>query len=408
MAGSQPADKKQQVKKRKFMSFAETGLDPKLVSGCESMGYKAPTPIQRMAIPLILTGEDLIGCAETGTGKTAAFLLPLFDRLLKVPRPGVRVLVIAPTRELALQIEAVAGKLSPSRSLRVVSLVGGMSMEKQLQGLRTPPAIVIATPGRLLDHLERRSLDISRVESLVLDEADRMLDMGFWPDISEVLGMLPEKRQTLLFSATFSPEIERVARTTMRHPKLAEVSQRGKAAATVEQKAYVVASESKTAMLLHLLERGSQARVLIFTRTRRNAERLAHILQARGHNVERLHADRTQGQRQSALQGFRQGKYRILVATDIAARGIDVESITHVINYDVPEAPEDYVHRIGRTGRAGKVGTAITLVSPIDELLMSAIEKLTGDPIKRILLPGFGGINVNQVRSRNSGVRSTR
>ncbi len=390
------------------MSFSEIGLDQRLVSRCESLGYKAPTPIQMRAIPLILTGVDLIGCAETGTGKTAAFLLPVIDRIMRVTRPGVRALVIAPTRELALQIEVVAGQLMPARSLKVVTLVGGMSMEKQLQGLRTPPAIVIATPGRLLDHLDRGSLDISRVETLVLDEADRMLDMGFWPDIREVLGMLPEKRQTLLFSATFSPEIERVARSTMRQPKLIEVSPRGKAASTVEQTAYAVASESKTALLLHLLEEENQSRVLVFTRTRRSAERLAHILQARGHKADRIHADRTQGQRQSALLGFKQGKHRVLVATDIAARGIDVDSISHVINYDVPEAPEDYVHRIGRTGRAGKAGKAITLVSPIDELMLSAIEKLTGKPIRRILLPDFGGISLSQARGPAPRLRGVR
>lgn len=376
------------------MEFSQLGLDLKLVSRCESLGFREPTPIQHQAIPVILTGRDLIGCAATGTGKTAAFLLPILHRLLGKPAvaPGVRVLIVAPTRELAQQIEASFQSLCPVRSLRAVVLVGGMSMDRQLKALQSPPAVVIATPGRLLDHLERRSLSLARIETLILDEADRMLDMGFWPDIRRILEKTPTGRQTLLFSATFSSAIEQVARTTMRQPATVEVSPRGQAAATVEQRAYSVATESKTALLLHLLEEEEQSRVLVFTRTRRNAERLSHILSARGHKVNRIHADRSQAQRQGALEGFKVGQHRILVATDIAARGIDVDSVSHVINFDVPEAPEDYVHRIGRTGRAGKLGQAITLVSPIDELSMMAIERLTGQSIDRVVLPGFGGL----------------
>ncbi len=382
------------------MKFSELGLDPKLVSRCESLGYTRPTPIQQQAIPAIMTGRDLIGCAATGTGKTAAFSLPMLQRILTAPRAGVRVLVIAPTRELALQIEASLQELAPARSVRSVTLVGGMSLDRQLKALRTPPPVVIATPGRLIDHLERRSLDLSRVETLILDEADRMLDMGFWPDIRRVIEKLPVERQTLLFSATLSPAIEQIARSTMRNPGMVEVSPRGRAATTVEQTAYAVASESKTALLLHLLEQENHSRVLVFTRTRRNAERLSHILSARGHNVNRIHADRTQAQRQGALLGFKEGQHRILVATDIASRGIDVDSISHVINYDVPEAPEDYVHRIGRTGRAGKAGQAITLVSPIDELSMVAIERLTGKKIERVILPDFGGLSFTPAPAR--------
>ncbi|MFZ4629412.1 MAG: DEAD/DEAH box helicase [Blastocatellia bacterium] len=376
------------------MEFSQLGLDLKLVSRCESLGFREPTPIQQQAIPVILTGRDLIGCAATGTGKTAAFLLPILHRLSGKPAgaPGVRALIVAPTRELAQQIEASFQSLCPVRNLRAVVLVGGMSMDRQLKALQSPPALVIATPGRLLDHLERRSLSLARIETLVLDEADRMLDMGFWPDIRRILEKTPAGRQTLLFSATFSPAIEQVARTTMRQPATVEVSPRGQAAVTVEQRAYSVATESKTALLLHLLEAEEQSRVLVFTRTRRNAERLSHILLARGHKVNRIHADRSQAQRQGALEGFKDGQHRILVATDIAARGIDVDSVSHVINFDVPEAPEDYVHRIGRTGRAGKLGQAITLVSPIDELSMVAIERLTGQSIDRVVLPGFGGL----------------
>ncbi|MCA1626481.1 MAG: DEAD/DEAH box helicase, partial [Acidobacteria bacterium] len=251
--------------------------------------------------------------------------------------------------------------------------------------------IVIATPGRLLDHIERGTVNLAHVETLVLDEADRMLDMGFWPAIRRVLAKLPAARQTLLFSATMSPAIEEIARSTMRSPQLIEVNTRGRAAVLVEQMAYPVALESKTALLLDLLEREQFERVLVFTRTRRGAERLSHILEARAHKVNRIHADRTQPQREAALRGFKAGQTRVLVATDIAARGIDVDSISHVINYDVPAAPEDYVHRIGRTGRAGQAGRAITLVAPIDELPMRAIERLTGQSVERVLLPAFGG-----------------
>ncbi|NBO63996.1 MAG: DEAD/DEAH box helicase [Acidobacteria bacterium] len=381
------------------MSFSEMGLDKELASRCESLKYLRPTPIQRQAIPVIMDGRDLIGCAATGTGKTAAFLLPVLNRLMGKARPGVRVLIIAPTRELAVQIEESLVVLSPSRAIRSVTLMGGASMDRQLKALRNSPAVVIATPGRLMDHIERQTIDLAAIETLVLDEADRMLDMGFWPVIRQVIERLPVGRQTLLFSATMSPDIEKLARTTMRRPALVEVSPRGRTAVTVEQRVYAVASESKTALLLHLLEDQEQSRVLVFTRTRRSAERLSHILAARGHKVNRLHADRTQAQRQGALHGFREGLHRILVATDIASRGIDVESVSHVINYDVPEAPEDYVHRIGRTGRAGKTGKAITLVSPVDELSLVAIERLIGRSIERVVLPDFGGLSFGVVAS---------
>lgn len=374
------------------MNFSQLGLQPALVRACESLGYNEPTPIQRQAIPVVLTGADLIGCAETGTGKTAAFLLPIIQRMEERERPGVRVLILAPTRELASQIEASYRSLVPKRSARCVTLIGGAGMHAQTAALKRGVQFIIATPGRLLDHMERGSINFAHVETLVLDEADRMLDMGFWPAIQRVLAALPAKRQTLLFSATMSTEIEKIARSTMRSPKLVEVSQRGQAAATVEQKAYPVAMESKTALLLDLLERERFERVLVFTRTRRGAERLSHILEARAHKVNRIHADRTQPQREAALRGFKDGRTRVLVATDIAARGIDVDSISHVINYDVPHAPEDYVHRIGRTGRAGNLGRAITLVTPVEELNMRAIERLTGQEVERVLLPAFGGV----------------
>ena len=399
------------------MNFSQLGLAPAQLRACESLGYTEPTPIQKEAIPIVLSGADLIGCAETGTGKTAAFLLPIIQRISERQRPGVRVLVLAPTRELALQIEKNYGELNSSKANRSVTVIGGANIRTQIAGLRRGAAVLIATPGRLLDLTERGAVNLSTVEVLVLDEADRMLDMGFLPAIRRVLAMLPTKRQTLLFSATMSSNIEQLARSTMKQPKLIEVNQRGQAATMVEQTAYPVAQESKTALLLDLLERERFERVLVFTRTRRGAERLAHILEARDHSVNRIHADRSQSQRETALRDFRDGRTRVLVATDIAARGLDVEAVSHVINYDVPAAPEDYVHRVGRTGRAGNIGQAFTIVAPVDELSMRAIERLTGQPVKRVVLPAFGGApqTNNQsktftrfARAKSSSVRSFR
>src|SRR5215208_7084996 len=350
------------------MNFSELGLQPAQVRTCKSLGYETPTPIQQQAIPVVLSGRDLIGCAETGTGKTAAFLLPIVQKLTESPRPGIRVLVLAPTRELALQIEKNYGELNHLKTNRSVLVIGGANMKTQIAELRRRATIVIATPGRLLDLTERGVIDLSTVEVLVLDEADRMLDMGFLPAIRRVLSLLPVKRQTLLFSATMSASIEQLARSTMKDPKLIEVSRRGRAASMVEQVAYHVAQESKTALLLELLEKERKPfeRVLVFTRTRRGAERLSHVLRARDHAVARIHSDRSQPQRFAALRAFSDGHARVLVATDIAARGLDIDSVSHVINYDVPAAPEDYVHRIGRTGRAGNTGRAITIVTPVD------------------------------------------
>ena len=379
------------------MNFSQLGLTNAQLNACKSLGYENPTPIQAKAIPIILNGEDLIGCAETGTGKTAAFLLPIIQRISERPRPGVRVLVLSPTRELALQIQKNYGELNPVKSNRSVVVMGGANMRTQINELRRSATVVVATPGRLLDLMERGAINLSTVEVLVLDEADRMLDMGFLPAIRRVLAKLPTKRQTLLFSATMSSSIESLARTTMTQPKLVEVSRRGGAAQMVEQTAYSVAQENKMALLLDLLERenkqDSLERVLVFTRTRRGSERLSHILRARNHTVNRIHADRSQPQREAALREFRDGRARVLVATDIAARGLDVDAVSHVINYDVPAAPEDYVHRVGRTGRAGNQGKAITIVTPVDELSMRAIERLIGQRVKRVVPEGFGGVH---------------
>ena len=385
------------------MNFSQLGLADSQLHVCESLGYLNPTPIQIKSIPLILKGEDLIGCAETGTGKTAAFLLPIIQNLSTKTLPGIRVLVLAPTRELALQIQKNYGELNHPKPNTSVLVIGGANMRTQMADLRRHPTIVIATPGRLLDLTERGAINLSTIEVLVLDEADRMLDMGFLPAIRRVLAMLPAKRQTLLFSATMSPTIESLARATMRQPKLVEVNRRGRAAQMVDQTVYSVSLENKTALLLDLLEREnaqeSLEKVLVFTRTRRGSERLSHILKARNHSVNRIHADRSQPQREAALSAFRDGRTRVLVATDIAARGLDVDAVSHVINYDVPDVPEDYVHRVGRTGRAGKQGKAITIVTPVDELSMKAIERLMGQPVKRVVPDGFGGLQLPATRA---------
>ena len=385
------------------MNFSQLGLADAQLRVCKSLGYVNPTPIQTKCIPLILSGEDVIGCAETGTGKTAAFLLPIIHNLSAQKRPGIRVLVLAPTRELALQIEKNYSELNHLKSNHSVLVMGGANIRTQIAEVRRKPTVVIATPGRLQDLKERGAIDLSSVEVLVLDEADRMLDMGFLPAIKKILALLPLKRQTLLFSATMSPTIESLARSTMRQPKLVEVNPRGRAAQMVEQTAYSVSLENKTALLLDLLERENEkeslAKVLVFTRTRRGSERLSHILRARNHKVNRIHADRSQPQREAALREFREGHTRVLVATDIAARGLDVDAVSHVINYDVPAAPEDYVHRVGRTGRAGKQGKAITIVTPVDELSMKAIERLIGQPVRRIVPEGFGGVQLSAARA---------
>ena len=402
------------------MDFSQLGLAPAQLSACQSLGYNEPTPIQRQAIPVILSGRDVIGCAETGTGKTAAFFLPIIQKISERPRPGLRVLVLAPTRELALQIQKNYGELNRVKANRSVIAIGGANIRTQISELRKGASVLIATPGRLLDLTERGAVNLSTIEVLVLDEADRMLDMGFLPAIRRVLAMLPTNRQTLLFSATMSASIEQLARSTMKEPKLIEVNQRGQAAMMVEQTAYHVEQHSKTALLLELLEKEREPfeRVLVFTRTRRGAERLSHILKARDHSVNRIHADRSQPQREAALREFSDGRARVLVATDIAARGLDVDAVSHVINYDVPAAPEDYVHRVGRTGRAGNQGKAITIVAPVDELSMRAIERLTGQAVKRVVPEGFGGAQaitaspakpiMAMVRPRSHSVRSFR
>lgn len=372
------------------MNFSELGLRPYLVAKCERSGFMEPTPIQQKAIPAILAGGDLVGTAETGTGKTAAFLLPILQVIAEEDRSGTSVLVLAPTRELATQIDAECRKLAP-KGITCSYIIGGSAYGKQIKALRQGVNILIATPGRLIDFMEQGLIDLSNVKTLVLDEADRMLDMGFLPSIKRIVGAVPSDRQTLFFSATMSTEIERIARGLVTDPTYVEASRRGNAAGTIDQSAYPVGQPYKLPLLLELLEKEDFERVLVFARTKRGADRIAHILKKRDHRSNIIHGDRSQSQREAALKSFKSGRTRILVATDVAARGIDVDSVSHVINYDIPTAPEDYVHRIGRTGRAGKTGRAITLFTLAEEHSMRAIERLTGQPVERILLPDFGG-----------------
>jgi len=382
------------------MKFSDLGLNEALLRRCESQNFTTPTPIQEKAIPLILDGGDLIGCAETGSGKTAAFLLPSLDWMMECKPKGVNLLVIAPTRELALQIEKDYEVFAPKKYTGVC-LIGGANINKQTNKLKRGVSAVIATPGRLIDHVERGNLDLSSIDTLVLDEADRMLDMGFLPQIQKILDYLPKERQNLLFSATMADSVKGLAYSVLVEPDFIEVSPKNKPAQTIDEMVYPVPANSKTALLLDLLENHGLEKVIVFTNTKRGADRLAHILTARGLEAGCIHADRNQSQRERELRSFKSGKKSVLVATDIASRGLDIDSVTHVINYDVPKPPEDYVHRVGRTGRAGKVGKAITLVTPAEELAMRSIEELTGESVKRVEHPEF---NQATVRERTMSV----
>ena len=380
------------------MNFRELGLRAEMAEMCERIGYFEPTPIQEQAIPVILAGGDVIGTAETGTGKTAAFLLPLIQQMGSKNKPGTTVLVLAPTRELATQIEVECRKFAP-KNISCAAVIGGSAYGKQIQALKKGVNILIATPGRLMDFMEQGMVNFKGLTTLVLDEADRMLDMGFLPAIKRIVKACPEDRQTLFFSATMAGEIEHIARQIVKDPTYVEVSKRGTAAVTIEQKAYPVAHQFKVPLLLELLSKDDFDRVLVFTRTKRGADRIAHILEKQAHKSNRIHGDRSQSQREAALSSFKAGRTRVLVATDVAARGIDIDAVSHVINYDVPEAPEDYVHRIGRTGRAGNTGQAITLFTLAEEHSLRAIEKLTGQQVERVFLPDFGGIKPMETAS---------
>ena len=378
-------------------SFDELGINARLVDVLKGLGIVEPTEIQAKAIPPGLAGRDLMASAETGSGKTAAFLLPIIECLRR--QGPMRALILAPTRELALQIEANASNYGRGSRLRTAAVVGGESAPKQINALKTGVDILIATPGRLNDLIERGCVRLGSIEVLVLDEADRMLDMGFLPQVRRIIKHIPRKRQTMLFTATFSRDVERLAHELMSDHLRVEAARPAPTVATLNQKAYPVLAHAKTPLLLALLKQHSEGSFLVFTHTRRGADNLTRILQANKHDVVTLHSDRNQSQRNKALASFRSGRARILVATDVAARGIDVDDITFVINYEVPGSAEDYIHRVGRTARAGRDGSALTLVSPEEEAQLSSIECVTGITLERERLKGFSdGRSEEQMR----------
>lgn len=372
------------------MSFASFGLAPELLRALDEQGYQEPTPIQREAIPVGLAGRDVVGSAQTGTGKTAAFLLPILQRLKDGERGRLRALVLVPTRELAEQVLQSAWSYGKHSGLNSLAIYGGVSLAQQTRALEKCVDIVVATPGRLLDHMGRGHIDCSNLEVLVLDEADRMLDMGFSRDVNRILAVLPAERQTLLFSATISDQVDRLARRALKDHAAVEIGRRATAAQGVEHILVAVDKTDKRHALARLLEElPERGRALVFTRTKHGADRLTHQLRSDGMHVAALHGGKAQNLRNKTLEGFREGSIRILVATDVAARGIHIDNIVMVVNYDVPADPEIYVHRVGRTARAGAQGVALTLMSPDEWLLMYDVEKLMGRTLPREVLPGF-------------------
>ncbi|HSJ54149.1 MAG TPA: DEAD/DEAH box helicase [Anaerolineae bacterium] len=370
------------------MSFEQFSLDPRIVAGIRAVGYTAPTPIQQRAIPIALQGRDLLGLAQTGTGKTAAFVLPILNRLVKSPARHVRALIVAPTRELAEQIHETTSDLGRNTRLRSVTVYGGVSKVNQVAALRRGADVVVACPGRLLDLLGEGSIDLSGIEVLVLDEADRMCDMGFLPDIRRILKVLPRQRQTLFFAATMPDDIRKLADDILQDPATVQIGIIAPAA-TVSHALYPVPDGLKKSLLLAVLRQPGMERVLVFTRTKHRARGLARDLVKQGLAAAALQGNMSQNARQAALNGFRDGTYSVLVATDVAARGIDVLEITHVINFDMPDTVDAYTHRIGRTGRADLTGQAFSFASPADEEMVRDVEKVLGSPIERLRLPGF-------------------
>ena len=371
------------------MPFASLGLVPELVRAVFEEGYELPTPIQQETIPLALAGRDVIGSAQTGTGKTAAFMLPILQRLASGPKHILRALVLVPTRELAEQVLQSARAYGRHTPVTAVAVYGGVGMEPQTKALHRGVDIVVATPGRLLDHMERGHVDFSQIEVLVLDEADRMLDMGFAPDVRRILRALPKQRQTLLFSATISAEVDALARTALNGHASVEIGRRAQAADGIEHVIVAVDKLQKRAALAAILKAKPAGQTLIFSRTKYGADKLATFLKREGIAAHALHGDKAQSHRTRTLEEFRRGVAEILVATDIAARGIDVDGIRMVVNFDVPNDPENYVHRVGRTARAGAQGLALTLISPDEWLMMADIEKLIGRTFPREVIPGF-------------------
>lgn len=370
------------------MNFSTFNLDPKVMAGVEAAGYVSPTPIQEQAIPPVMQGLDVMGLAQTGTGKTAAFVLPILHRLLIGARGRVRALIVAPTRELAEQINEAITALAKETGLRSVTVYGGVGINAQINKLKAGVEIVVACPGRLLDHIGQRTVDLSNLDVLVLDEADQMFDMGFLPDIKRILGHLPKKRQTLLFSATMPPDIKRLASDILQNPVTVKVGTTAPPV-TVKHALYPVAQHLKTSLLLELLRHTDTESVLVFTRTKHRAKRVGEQLEKAGYRAASLQGNLSQNRRQAALDGFRDGSFQILVATDIAARGIDVTQVSHVVNYDITDTPETYIHRIGRTGRAARSGDAFTMVTAEDTAMVRSIEKALGTQLERRLVDGF-------------------
>jgi ATP-dependent RNA helicase RhlE len=378
------------------LKFEDLGLMPELLQAVADTGYTEPTPIQAQAIPVILQGKDILGGAQTGTGKTAGFTLPMLQRLARhastsssPARHPVRALILAPTRELAMQVFENVKTYSKHLPLRAVCLYGGVDIRPQIAELKEGREIIVATPGRLLDHVQQKTVSFNSVEFLILDEADRMLDMGFIPDIKRILAMLPKERQSLLFSATFSEEIRKLADSMLKSPQLIEVARRNAVSETITHRMYAVAQEDKRHLLVHILRHEQLRQVLIFVGTKFGASRLAHYLHRQGIEADAIHGDKSQQQRTEALEAFKAGRIKVLVGTDVAARGLDIDDLPHVINYELPHVAEDYVHRIGRTGRAGKLGDATSLVCPAEKQNLAAIEKLIKFQIEQVTAPGF-------------------
>jgi len=377
------------------LSFSALGLRQELLRAVADAGYTTPTPIQEQAIPAVLAGRDLQAAAQTGTGKTAAFVLPMLQNLNaaqpvnRTARRAVRALILTPTRELAVQVAEDLRGYGRYLALRSVTIYGGVGYGPQIEALRRGVDVVIATPGRLLDHIQQRNLDLSRTEVVVLDEGDRMLDMGFINDIKRILALLPAKRQSLLFSATFSEDIRRIAAAFLKNPVEIDVSPRNIPTELVEQQVHWVDRDKKRALLSHLVSTGDWKQALVFTRTKHGADRLAQQLERDGLRSAAIHGDRSQSQRLKALEDFKRGRVRILVATDVASRGLDIERLPHVVNYELPSAPEDYVHRIGRTGRAGREGAAISLVSREEMDQLRDIQRLLNRTLPASIVDGF-------------------
>ncbi len=370
------------------VTFADLGLSEPMLEALRDAGYKHPTPIQAQAVPLALKGRDLIGLAQTGTGKTAAFTIPIIERLLGGPH-RTRALILTPTRELCVQVEESFARYGKHSGLDVIPVYGGVGYEPQVKALRDGVDVIVATPGRLLDHLEKQNVVLDEVEVLVLDEADRMLDLGFAPQLNRIVAQMHSYRQTLLFSATMPPEVEALARKYLRRPVVVQVGRRSGAATTVQHYVYPCPKEKKSALLVELLKQKAMDTVLIFTRTKHGADKIVRHLEDAGIASTAMHADKTQGQRTQALEDFKSGKVRVLVATDIAQRGLDISGITHVINYDVPQQAEDYVHRIGRTGRAASTGDAYTFMCADEIAMVKTIERVIQQSIPRVSVAGY-------------------